>query len=274
MQQVGRGLLKRASEMASNPKATLSGPISFLSYLFNKFSTSSSVSVDEWLKPEIFTSFLKIRTALRLQYIVGEINIEKRQFSEISFECGELAKSYGELIVSIWFAESLSTLSSKFKSQGSVDLLFKLLALGTLTSIYRDLTPLTLLPLKRRELPGQTQAILTAESIQTLEKAIRKLIDELLPHAVALSDAFGHDDWELASSLGKKKGDAYESLYAMAESNPINHGGIAEEGRYNFGSENVGKNVSKSWTTFIGPLLEENARRNGGKGIVGDGSKL
>lgn len=278
MQQVGRGLLKRLSQLAASSTSgppTLSGPTSFLNYIFTSSkSIPTEVDVDSWLNNSISSSFLQIRTALRLQYIRGELEQEGRKFEEISFECGELAKGYGELVIAIWFEESLKSLGPSFNCNNSVSLLRKLLSLSTLSALYRDLVPLSLTPLKGRGLPSQISAILTASSIQNLEKAIRSLTSELLPHAIGLSDAFGHEEWELNSSLGRRDGRVYESLMSLAEGNPMNHGSFRDEGNYSFGSQNVGKNVAQSWTSYIGPLLEENARKNGGSGIRGDGSKL
>nr|VWP01133.1 60 kDa chaperonin (GroEL protein) (Protein Cpn60) [Ganoderma boninense] len=61
-----------------------------------------------------------------------------------------------------------------------------------------------------------------------LRVAIKRLCEELLPEAIGLSDGFGFSDWELDSALGGYDGNAYERLYKMAQSEPLNESEIPE----------------------------------------------
>lgn len=56
----------------------------------------------------------------------------------------------------------------------------------------------------------------------SIRSAVRKLLCDLRPEAVALVDAFEFPDNVLASALGRHDGNVYESLYAAACVSPLN----------------------------------------------------
>lgn len=51
---------------------------------------------------------------------------------------------------------------------------------------------------------------------------INKLLLEIRPDAVALTDGFGFTDWNLRSTLGRFDGNVYEAIYAEARNSPLN----------------------------------------------------
>jgi acyl-CoA oxidase len=52
--------------------------------------------------------------------------------------------------------------------------------------------------------------------------AVRRLLQELCPDALALVDAFNISDRRLGSALGRWDGRVYEALAAMAQAGPLN----------------------------------------------------
>ncbi|PIL25736.1 hypothetical protein GSI_11486 [Ganoderma sinense ZZ0214-1] len=76
-----------------------------------------------------------------------------------------------------------------------------------------------------------------------LRVAIKRLCEELLPEAIGLSDGFGFSDWELDSALGVYDGNAYETLYKMAELEPLNQSEIPD-----------------GYERYIKPMLERGQR--------------
>ncbi|KAI1785435.1 peroxisomal oxidase [Ganoderma leucocontextum] len=81
-----------------------------------------------------------------------------------------------------------------------------------------------------------------------LRVAIKRLCEELLPEAIGLSDGFGFSDWELDSALGVYDGNAYETLYKRAQSEPLNESEIPE-----------------GYEKYIKPMLERGQRLAGAK---------
>ena len=63
---------------------------------------------------------------------------------------------------------------------------------------------------------------LTKAQATLLRKQVRELLASLRPQAVALVDAWGIDDWELNSALGKRDGNVYEALMESAQKEPLN----------------------------------------------------
>lgn len=74
-----------------------------------------------------------------------------------------------------------------------------------------------------------TSTISPADS-QRLQAAYRAAIADLAPGAVPLTDAFGFNDRELNSALGRADGRAYEALWEAVQKNPVNQ----EQGRKEF----------------------------------------
>lgn len=64
-----------------------------------------------------------------------------------------------------------------------------------------------------------------AKQLASLRAAEDTAAKDILPHAIALTDAFGFSDFELNSSLGRADGRAYEDLYKRAnETRELNLG--------------------------------------------------
>jgi len=51
---------------------------------------------------------------------------------------------------------------------------------------------------------------------------INRLLEEIRPDAVALTDGFGFTDWNLKSTLGRYDGNVYEAIYEEAKLSPLN----------------------------------------------------
>merc|ERR1712061_427514 len=51
---------------------------------------------------------------------------------------------------------------------------------------------------------------------------INRLLAEIRPDAVALTDGFGITDWNLKSTLGRYDGNVYEAIYEEAKFSPLN----------------------------------------------------
>lgn len=282
-QQVGRAMLKLADELQRDPNgAKASNTMDFLWALGtpNAIPYKAPQSEKEWLQPCAWTNALRLRCARRVADLQAEITQGGRRFVELSWDCVEVAKSHAEVVVNAWFAEGVDRDSDSYGSEASA-WLRKIVALNGLTSVARDVTPLALPAAEGRELAGfkDGQVVLDPKSVLQLEAAIRCLVEELLPQAIPLTDAFGWSDWELGSSLGRKDGRVYESLMAEAEGNPINHAppkvaSLDNVGRYQYGDPVTGKYVSETFKTEIEPLLRAAAKRSDDGGIKGDGSKL
>jgi acyl-CoA oxidase len=63
---------------------------------------------------------------------------------------------------------------------------------------------------------------LTPTLVDTLMDQIHVLLDKIRPDAVGLVDAFGFDDEQLKSTLGRYDGNVYEAIYEEAKLSPLN----------------------------------------------------
>ena len=84
---------------------------------------------------------------------------------------------------------------------------------------------------------------------------INKLLDAILPNAIALTDAWDFSDASLASALGCKDGNVYERLMSWTRQLPIN-ARAKEEG---------GFDTRESWERYMRPALRIDLDRGVGR---------
>lgn len=76
--------------------------------------------------------------------------------------------------------------------------------------------------LQVQDASGDWAGYLTPQHTAAARGAVRRLLRELRPDAVALVDAFEFPDNVLMSALGRHDGNVYEALYASARASPLN----------------------------------------------------
>lgn len=100
---------------------------------------------------------------------------------------------------------------------------------------------------------------LSEDQLDEIRHTLGRLLDELLPDAIGLTDAWDFTDAGLGSAIGRKDGEAYETLMSWTRQLPINkmvkrNGGVHPE----------------AWRKYIRPALkgvEEDKKESGGRGI-------
>ncbi|KAI8308605.1 Peroxisomal acyl-coenzyme A oxidase 1 [Colletotrichum sp. SAR11_59] len=100
---------------------------------------------------------------------------------------------------------------------------------------------------------------LSEEQLDEIRHTLGRLLDELLPDAIGLTDAWDFTDAGLGSAIGRKDGEAYETLMSWTRQLPINkmvkrNGGVHPE----------------AWRKYIRPALkgvEEDKKESVGSGI-------
>ena len=87
--------------------------------------------------------------------------------------------------------------------------------------------------------------ILSARQVDEARDFVNRLLKEVLPDAVGLTDAWDFTDASLSSAIGRRDGDAYATLMRWTEQLPINVKARADGGRH-----------LEAWTQFIQPTLK------------------
>jgi acyl-CoA oxidase len=82
---------------------------------------------------------------------------------------------------------------------------------------------------------------LTGSQLDTVDRVMIRLLEEIRPNAVTLVDAFDIHDKHLCSVMGRYDGNVYENMYKWAKSAPMND-----------------KEVKDAYHLYIGPFLKEN----------------
>jgi acyl-CoA oxidase len=94
--------------------------------------------------------------------------------------------------------------------------------------------------------------LLSSSQLSTLRSQTNDLLEQLLPDAIALTDAWGFSDACLSSALGCRDGDVYVRVMEWTRQLRVNvraraNGGVLREG----------------WEGFVRPFLREGERRAG-----------
>ncbi|KAK0557968.1 hypothetical protein OC844_005447 [Tilletia horrida] len=307
-QQVGRAMLKISGQLEQDPNTPVTNTTSFLRALdtpglFSSFQMPRTAA--DWRRRETYTAALQLRAAALVAGLRAELYApppkggQPRRFVDLSWECQEVARAHAEVSVHTWFSECVEDDRATMGAEASV-WIDKLVDLHALHCLSRNITPLVLSTpaaedrKRGRALAGTGgKAFLDSTAVVALDAAIRELVEELLPQAVGLTDAFGWSDWELNSDLGRRDGRVYEHIMADAEANPLNHPAsaraaepgldearqalgpeLADVGVFCYGRKGTGKHVVEWYGRHIRPMLQESAERAGDGGVQGDGSKL
>ncbi|RYP43984.1 hypothetical protein DL768_009505 [Monosporascus sp. mg162] len=85
---------------------------------------------------------------------------------------------------------------------------------------------------------------LSGTQLDAIRDAINSLLDDLLPEAIGLTDAWDLTDAALSSAIGMKDGNAYETLMKWTEQLPINVAARKDGGRH-----------AEAWDGYIRPAL-------------------
>ncbi|KAK0548679.1 hypothetical protein OC845_003468 [Tilletia horrida] len=305
-QQVGRAMLKIAGQLEHDPKTPVTNTTAFLRTLDTPGLIPFQMprTAKDWRRRETYTAALQLRAAalvagLRAELYDADGRPSSRRFVDLSYECQEVARAHAEVTVHTWFSEAVEENRAKFGNEPTA-WIDRLVDLHALFSLSRNITPLVLSTpasedrKRGRALAGSGgKAFLDSTAVVALDAAIRELVEELLPQAIGLTDAFGWSDWELNSDLGRRDGRVYEQMMADAEANPLNHPAsarasepgleearkelgpeLADVGVFCYGRKGTGKHVVEWYPRHIKPWLKEAAERAGDGGVQGDGSKL
>lgn len=83
------------------------------------------------------------------------------------------------------------------------------------------------------------EAYLNTSQLDTVRFLVNELLEQLLPEAIALTDAWDFSDASLCSALGMRDGNVYENIMRWVEQMPINKG-----------------SVEGSWKKWVDPILK------------------
>ncbi|CAA9966174.1 Acyl-coenzyme A oxidase [Pyrenophora teres f. maculata] len=91
---------------------------------------------------------------------------------------------------------------------------------------------------------SSAQPYLSSAQLDTMRSLVNKRLDGLLPHIIALTDAWDFSDASLCSAIGMYDGNVYENIMRWVEQLPIN--------------QNAWKNggVQQGWKDWVDPILK------------------
>jgi len=229
-QQVVRAALKVHQEAVSRKTSDLSSLSPFSSYLrlLQPGTTPPSYDVETWQNCRSIVLPLEWRAALL-------VAARARSSSEV-YSDQRVSRAVSDAFVSTQIGKMVLSMPLQSSDQAIVVNLLTLYLICTVESGLVDFLSLGLLSSK----PGGP------DPTSSIRLAFSHVCRDLLPDAIALSDAFGLSDWELDSSLGVYDGRVYDALWAKAQSEPLN----ASE-------------VPNGYTEFIKPILQRRRKLSG-----------
>ncbi|KAF8636086.1 hypothetical protein AX17_003791 [Amanita inopinata Kibby_2008] len=217
--QVTRAALKSHQTLFSqtSPSTDVLSPFSYyLRHLLRPIQATPAISDASWSDSNIPILLLEWRAAL----IVREYALH---LSEPDATVNQrISKAVTDVFVG---AQIRSVIESLDLPEKAARVVRKVYLLYLLTTVEVGLIDLLSFGVMR---PTLNADVMPSDPTRSLRMAIDKLCVDLLPDAVALTDAFGLTDWELDSALGVYNGKVYEALWKRAQDEPLNQAEVPE----------------------------------------------
>jgi acyl-CoA oxidase len=236
-QQTGRYLLKcidniQAAKTASVPLQPIHGGMAYLVNLF-RLPDSSSEILEQQLSG---SSFLSSEVQLAIfQCRAGNMILETRAALQRAVENGSsAADAWNRNMMAIIYSSRAHIeyfiLQSFISHANSV-------SAGPVRDVLNRLRSVFALSLITNPLAVNTTSFVEYGGLKTthlrdIRDCVNQLLEELLPDAIALTDAWDFTDASLCSALGMKDGNAYETLMAWVKQEPINVKAAKDGGVY------------------------------------------
>ncbi|KAL2365753.1 hypothetical protein RJZ56_001354 [Blastomyces dermatitidis] len=249
-QQVGRYLLKCWKNLKlGNP---IDSRLGILREAFTRLQTTRGKQQcckafgTEFLNPDIQCTIFKHRAFRLLHQCSEELeNAEQKGQSAVDafnhnlVEIIAAARAYIELLVLQDFINSVEPTSATDPAiYAALSRLRSLFALTTITH-----------PQSYDAISFVEDQHLNAKQMRDIRCCVNGLLDQLLPDAIALTDAWDFTNASLRSAIGQYDGNAYETLMSWTRQMPINRG-----------MEQAGGTCEVAWNTWIKPALSPELR--------------
>ncbi|KAH7397212.1 hypothetical protein BKA66DRAFT_408587 [Pyrenochaeta sp. MPI-SDFR-AT-0127] len=150
------------------------------------------------------------------------------------------SRAHIEYLVVKAFADKISSLSKPTSSQVRVALtnLCSLFALSTIVN------PGSTDAISFVETRSRDEAYFSSAQLDTIRALVHDLLDQILPEAIALTDAWDFSDASLCSALGMYDGNVYDNIMQWVKQLPINKASGERRGIY------------PDWENFAGEILK------------------
>lgn len=271
--QVCRAALKtlRLIRTKKQDPTQLSDSSAYLSVLFSPPNLPPLTSSSAFSDPKVQAALLDLRAAFHVQRLENLVGSGKK-WGDLSWECQGASKAIVEsfLVRRMNVALDgglLDTDIGEKERQAVRDLIFFVRSPWTsewqasltewafaqhnlylVSQASGDLFEFGLIPVSASTRSGSSaSSSLSSDPIEVLRSTLDAYGRKLVPIVVGLTDAFGFDDWDLDSSLGKYDGRVYEDLLERAQ----------RDARINAGEEDERK---EGYEKAIKPILERGAR--------------
>ncbi|KAH9851253.1 acyl-CoA oxidase [Lenzites betulinus] len=214
-QQVVRAALKAYDANVARKDKSVAGltpSSSYLRLLIKDEPQVDTSSANAWKDPRTSISLLERRAAAMVKE-----RAQHRNEPDASSDY-RVARAVTEAFVAVQVGDIIRTVEGTMPTQEAA-VLRTLYLLHLLTSVEGSLADILSFDLLNGS-GGATGA--RSDASRSLRMAIKGLCADLLPEAIRLTDGFGFNDWELDSALGRYDGNAYEALWARAQTEPLN----------------------------------------------------
>ncbi|WEW58108.1 acyl-CoA oxidase [Emydomyces testavorans] len=220
-QQVGRYLLKCLKTLKAGGK--IDAHMIDLNGAFEMFRTSSEMDCchatgKEFLDPEVQCSIFKHRMFRLLTRCNENLEIEAQKgklsaaqaWNQHMMSIIAAARAYIEHFVLQQFVQAVSRISDPAINAA----LSRLRSVFALTAIVH--------PQSYDAISFMANSYLNRDQLTDIHSCVNACLDELLPDAIALTDAWDFTDASLCSAIGQYDGNAYETLMSWTRQIPMN----------------------------------------------------
>ncbi|RAR12309.1 acyl-CoA oxidase [Stemphylium lycopersici] len=242
-QQVGRHLLKQLDRLQDGD--TVEPHAQYLAGLNNP-NEACTAQGEQFLVPDAQLIIFRDRAhrlVLKAHAVVratGKSPVDA--WNEHMILLISASRAHTEYFIVKSFHETISSLPDH-TSSGLRDILKKICSLFALSTI---INPGSVDALSFVETSGDLPPYLSSPQLDNIRSLANGLLNQLLPEAIVLTDAWDFSDASLCSAIGMYDGNVYENIMRWVEQLPINKNAWENSG------------VQKGWKNWVDPILKGN----------------
>jgi acyl-CoA oxidase len=233
-QQVGRYLLKQLDRLQDGEPIEVQ--VQYLTDVEDPNSPCNAFAT-QFLDPQVQLAVYRDRAHRQVVKAHSAIRASSKLPADAWNEHMMLLISASRAHIEYFILKSFIDTASAFPDTTSSSLRTVLNRMRSLFALSTIINPRTVDALSFVETADKDSPYLTSMQLDTIRSLVNGLLDQLLPDAIALTDAWDFSDASLCSALGMYDGNVYENIMRWAEQLPINqkawqNGGYKQGGRH------------------------------------------
>jgi acyl-CoA oxidase len=244
-QQLGRHLLKQLDRLQDGEP--IEPQVQYLTDVEDP-NLPCTASATQFLDPEVQLAIYRHRAHRLVVKAHSAIRASSKLPADAWNEHMMLIISASRAHIEYFILKSFIDTISSLPGSTSPTLRTVLNRMRSLFALSTIINPRTVDALSFVETANERSPYFTSKQLDIIRALVNGLLDQLLPEAIALTDAWDFSDAGLCSALGMYDGNVYENIMRWVDQLPINQKAWQNAG------------VQQGWKKWVDPILKREAK--------------